>query len=72
MRRRTGLAALMVKDQFPRDFMGICHYIRRHTTCKWNRHGRKSKQIHKFNGGNTCWLCHYCFLIVRYDSEERN
>jgi len=37
------------------------------TLCRINIHSRRSTQVHKFNGGNTCWLCKNCRLIVRYD-----
>lgn len=38
--------------------------------CRFGRHSWKRNQVHKFNGGNTCWLCRNCRVILRYDSEE--
>ena len=59
-----------VKDPLPRDFEGWFSLVWEKTLCKMGRHSAKDKQEHKFNGGNTCWLCKYCRLIVRYDSED--
>lgn len=39
------------------------------TFCRRNRHCRPENRVHKFNGGNTCWLCRNCRLIVAYDSD---
>jgi hypothetical protein len=62
------LKDLEIRDPLPRTVGGWWDWIHRHTTCKLGRHSHPKRQVHKFNGGNTCWLCKYCRLIVRYDS----
>lgn len=40
------------------------------TFCRAGRHCRPGNRVHKFNGGNSCWLCRNCRWIVAYDSGE--
>jgi hypothetical protein len=72
MRRHRNRAPWEVRDPLPRDLSGWWSLVRENTTCRMRLHSRPGNRVWKYNGGNTCWLCRYCHLIVKYDSEDRN